>query len=64
MVYAYVDILVFLVSVSKNVMSINGLSFVSARPAPQPCVSVIMVWGNIPLLNGIVFLFPERVLLS
>ena len=36
---------VFGVSVSKSVMSINGLSFVSARPAPQPCVSVFMVWG-------------------
>ena len=29
--------LVFRVSVSKSVISINGLSFVSARPAPQPC---------------------------
>ena len=28
--------LVFRVSVSKSVISINGLSFVSARPAPQP----------------------------
>ena len=36
-VYAYVDTLVFRVSVSKSVISINGLSFVSARPAPQPC---------------------------
>ena len=26
-------------------MSINELSFVSARPAPQPCVSVFMVHG-------------------
>ena len=26
-------------SVSKSVMLINGLSFASARPAPQPCVS-------------------------
>ena len=31
--------------VSKTVMSLNGLSFVSARPAPQPCVSVLVVWG-------------------
>ena len=36
---------VFLVSVSKSVLSINGLSFVSARPALQPCVSVFMVQG-------------------
>ena len=26
--------------VSKNVMSINGLSFTSAKPTLQPCVSV------------------------
>ena len=26
-------------------MSLNGLSFVSATPAPQPCVSVLMVQG-------------------
>ena len=44
-VCAYVDTLVFWVSVSKSVMSINGLSFVSARPAPQPCASVFMVHG-------------------
>ena len=30
----------FLGFVSKRVMSINGLSFVSAGPALQPCVSV------------------------
>ena len=30
----------FYVCVSKSVMSINGLSFMSARPTPQPCVSV------------------------
>ena len=32
-------------------MSINGLSFVSARPAPQPCVSVHWcgVFKNLPL---------------
>ena len=41
MVYAYVDNLLFLVSVSKSVMSLNGLSFASPRPAPQPCVSVL-----------------------
>ena len=22
----------------------NGLSFASARPTPQPCVSVLVVW--------------------
>ena len=48
MVYDYVS--VSKVSVSKflyqkSVMSINGLSFVSARPAPQPCVSVFMMQG-------------------
>ena len=42
-VYAYVDTWVFLVSVSKSVLSINGLSFVSPRPTSQPCVSVFMV---------------------
>ena len=29
----------------ESVMSLNGLSFVSARPAPQPCVSVLMERG-------------------
>ena len=38
MFYAYVDTLV-----SKSVMSISGLSFASARSAPQPGVSVFMV---------------------
>ena len=30
--------------IAKSVMSLNGLSFASARPAPQPCVSVLVVW--------------------
>ena len=25
-------------------MSINGLSFTSARPTPQPCVSALVTW--------------------
>ena len=43
--------LVFLVSVSKSVWSINGLSFVSARPALQPCVSVFIVQGIREMIN-------------
>ena len=34
------------VFVSKSVMSINGLSFASARPAPQRCVPVLVCAGN------------------
>ena len=45
MVYTYVDTLVFLGFCIKSVLSINGLSFVSARPTPQPCVPVFMVQG-------------------
>ena len=36
----------FKVFVSKSVMSINGLSFASARPALQPCVPVLVCAGN------------------
>ena len=43
----------FYVCVSKSVMSINGLSFTSARPTPQPCVSS-SVWGIRELLQIIV----------
>ena len=39
------DTLVFSFFVSKGVMSLNGQSFVSARTAPQPCVSALVVWG-------------------
>ena len=33
----------FPVFVSKSVMSLNGQSFVSATPAPQSCVPVLVV---------------------
>ena len=44
-VYCEADSLVFKLFVSKSVMSFNGLSFASARHAPQPCVSVLVVQG-------------------
>ena len=40
-------------------MSINGLSFASARPAPQPCVSVHRygVFENLCILAEVVYFF-------
>ena len=43
MVYKYGWDTSFQVFVSGSLMSLNGLSFASARPAPQPCVSVLVV---------------------
>ena len=47
----------FQVFVSKSVMSINGLSFASARPAPQPCVSVFVVRR----IQEFLFIFFKRI---
>ena len=49
MVYTYefkADTLVYTI-LYQSVMSLNGISIhiVSVRPAPQPCMSVLMVQG-------------------